>query len=787
MSRFVLVFISILFTLSTEILAAGAIEGYIRDAETLEPLGFATVQIYGTGQSAVANADGRYRINCGAGTQVLKISHIGFFTVFDTVVVGEGAMQHDVQLRPSLVIVSGPTVYSRQFDPAQLIILEAIKRKQEILERLGSYDYNAYTKLVIRDKSKPDSAKIMVITETQSQSFWERPNKYKEIILARRQSANVDAVNNLVSLGEFLNFNKNRFEIGEYAVVSPVADDALKYYNYYLLDSLMIDHRKVYKLEAEPKNQADALVEGYIFIADSTFDVVDVEVGFNDGVRLPFVTDLRYTQRVAQFEDQYWMPVEIKFEATVEIKFPGIPNNIGFEVTASIYNYSFETEHDDVFDEYLLEVDDAADKLDSLAWAARQSIPLSTEEIRGYARIDSVEKAPKPLSKHLLRAGLGAVAVVAFGAPDLFRYNRVEGAYVGLAANDQPLAKGLDLSLKTGYAFTPEQYQYGGGLNYRFPGDLKLTLGAEYHRTIDQLPVINAGRCDATSSSLFFRLDPSNYAYERGGSVSASISPVRHSKLSFSFHDLTYRSLPKGTDKALFEGDEEFRENPPIDDGNLRLFRAGLELDSRKLWRNKGRDFKLEAVQYSVLRIGGEFSSPDLFSSDRDYRRYWASFTRHQRTLGLGVTEIDLFAGSATRELPAQRYYFITDYSEFLAPEESKLLTVGENFFAGNRAAFFYVRHDFGQYLFKKSGLPLIKHLPFTLGVHGGAFWSEFKNHMGNVDTGYKTATGPYREIGFSLGNLTPFLSVLNFATYLTWQISDYDTNDFTARIGIKF
>ena len=313
---------------------AAAISGQIFDRETGEALPFATVQVIGTGKSTSANNDGRYRIVCNAGQQILKVSHIGYYSTIDTVEVTDKGAVRDIRLLKSIIVGQTQVVYDRQYDRAQEIIIEAIARKKEILERLGDYRYNSYTKMVIRDLGKEDSTKIMVITETQAQSFWERPDKYKEIIIARKQSANLAAADNLVSIGELLNFNKNRLDIGSYSVVSPVADDALGYYNYYLLDSTSIDNHKVYKLEAEPKNQADALVAGYVFIADSTFDVVDVDLGFNEGVRMPFVKNLHYRQRVAQFENQYWMPIELRFTADVEIKFPGVPDKIGFELVA---------------------------------------------------------------------------------------------------------------------------------------------------------------------------------------------------------------------------------------------------------------------------------------------------------------------------------------------------------------------------------------------------------------------------------------------------------------------
>jgi hypothetical protein len=96
------------------------------------------------------------------------------------------------------------------------------------------------------------------------------------------------------------------------------------------------------------------------------------------------------------------------------------------------------------------------------------------------------------------------------------------------------------------------------------------------------------------------------------------------------------------------------------------------------------------------------------------------------------------------------------------------------------------VRHDFDRLLFAKSGLPLIRMLPFTLNVHGGAFWTDFWHHTPKPgDVQLATARVPYSEIGFGLGNLTPFLSPFNFAWHVTWQLSSYPTNRWVFGFGL--
>ena len=111
---------------------------------------------------------------------------------------------------------------------------------------------------------------------------------------------------------------------------------------------------------------------------------------------------------------------------------------------------------------------------------------------------------------------------------------------------------------------------------------------------------------------------------------------------------------------------------------------------------------------------------------------------------------------------------------------------MNERNFSGNRAAMIVVNHNFDQQLFRMSHLPLIRDLPVTLSVHGGAFWTDFVNHTPNPgDDNVLTAPTAYWELGFAIGNLTPMLAPLNFAAGFTWQLSSYDTLGFRFAIGV--
>jgi hypothetical protein len=372
--------------------ASVLIQGIVYDTTSSEPIPFVTVQVPGTGKSALVNSEGHYQILLPVGHNQLKFSHIGYLSKTVDINVGESVKTCNAYLQPTVLQVPGITAYVNSYDPGQRIILEAIRRKKDILSQIHDYKFDAYTKLVVREKSKQDSSKIWLITETQLTCFWEQPNKYKETITARKQSSNLPADANMVGVGQILNFNRNRVELGRYSIVSPTAKDALDHYNYYLRDSVYLDGRLLYRLEIEPKSETDPLFVGMISIADSTYDVADVDVAFNKAVEIPFLDSLRYRQRFAQLEKEYWMPIEIVLSAQVNIKFPGIPPRLSFEHRASLYDYSFEKgTPKGTFGEYEMEVAALADKFDSTAWYARQTIPLTTEETRGYQVIDSLE------------------------------------------------------------------------------------------------------------------------------------------------------------------------------------------------------------------------------------------------------------------------------------------------------------------------------------------------------------------------------------------------------------
>ncbi|MEW6051530.1 MAG: DUF5686 family protein [Candidatus Zixiibacteriota bacterium] len=767
----------------------GTVSGQVTDSTTGLPISAVTVQLEGTGISTLTNDEGRYRLLLSAGSHVVKFSHVAYYSQRATVVIAQQDITQDIRLQPSLIEIRGIRVYEKAYDPAQQIIIEAIARKKQMLAKLRDYSFDAYAKLVVRDRKKPDSTNIFLIVESQVTGLWERPDKYKQTVVARRQSANVPADAILILFGDLLSFYQNRDEMGSQRIVTPLADDALDHYNFYLLDTIQADNKRVFVLEIEPKNQVDPLYVGRIQIADSSFGVVSADLGWNDGVRLTGVSDAHLHMDFAQFTNEYWMPVEIDMAARFKlaVPLPGFPKDILISYVASLHSYRLqEGMPPGSFGEVAYEISPQADKVDSAAWNRGQTIPLTTQELRGYARIDSIQRA-RPFVKKALPLAL-ALPLFATTQHDLFHFNRTEGAYAGLGGRFNNRKAATEIRAKAGYAFDARYWQFAFGATRTLSERQKLTLGAEYHNEMRHRPTLSSGiGGNATLSALFFKSDPFDYFREEEFSIYSGIKLVDRTRFSLAYHDTHQQSTPTRTDFSLFEKDKVVRDNQPILDGQLRSVTTALTYDSRPLLRRKGKDERLFETQYTNVTAEIERSSPTFLNSDFDFVRYAVSVDRRQQVLGLGTSTLRAYWGGSDKALPPQRY-FTVDHNVWSFYSIIGFQTLGEHNFYGNQVLAVTLQHDFGRLLFAKSRLPFMERIPFTLNVHGGAFWTDFRDHAPQTgDRGLWSARTAYSELGFTVGNLTPFLVPFNLALSFTWQLSAYDTNRFSLGWGIAF
>lgn len=764
-----------------------SVTGRLVDATTGRPIAAVTVRVVGTGRTTLTNDDGNYRLRLEPGHHELKFSHVAYYSRQLSFTLTDTALVLDQALQPSLIEIRGVRVYDKAYDPAQQIIVEAIARKKQMLAKLHDYRFDAYTRAVVRDREKPDATGIYLIAESQATGYWERPNKYKQTIVARRQSANIPADAILILLGDQLSFYQNRDDLGAQEIVTVLADDALDHYNYYLLDTVTVDSQRVFVLEIEPKNQLDPLYAGRIQIADSSYGVRMVDLTWNKGVRLAGLSDVSIRYDFACFNDDYWMPVQVRVEMRYKmaVPIPGLPDDLGLQFVSSLHSYQLqEGIPDGTFGEIAYEIAPDADKIDSATWNLRQTVPLTDEEQQGYRRIDSTENA-RPRWKKTLPMLLAAPIFVGT-QHNLFHFNRVEGAYLGLGGTLREILPGMDLRLKGGKALDADYWQYAVGVSQTVWKKQRLTIGGEMHDEMRHRPTLLHGeQGNMTLLALMTGSDPFDYHRDKGFSLFASTKLLDKTRLGLCYQDSRQRSDTINSTYTLFGSNDPIRDNLPIADGHLRSVGAWFSYDSRPVLLRKQREERLASQQYTTLNLGVEQSTPSVLHSEFDFTRYTVSAHRRQRLAGFGTSSLSASWGAASRTLPPQRY-FTVDYAGWSLYSSISFPTLGDVNFSGNRVLAVSAKHEFGRMLFARSRLPFISKIPFTLNIHGRAFWTDLRDQAGQPGDGrIHLARSAYSEMGFSLGNLTPFLAPFNFALSFTWQLSSYDTNRFALSWGI--
>jgi hypothetical protein len=697
---------------------------------------------------------------------------------------------------------------------AREIVSRAILRRRAMLAATGGYSYDVFSKIVVRDPAQPagSARAVLFLAETRSAVYARHSGAFQETVLAHRRSSDVGVERNVVVVSDVADFDRDRIPLGRYAdvvprrastlgramaprraaaardlaITSPIAEGATADYDYRVLDTVMAGARRVIRLAVVPRSGAAPRFVGTMEVADSTYDLVAMDLGVTDAVRFPSVLDLRYRERSEDAGDGRWVPVEISLsgearprilgprlpEEVAGIPVPRLPGHVLFEEVARLDSFRFgRTDEPAGLGEYRIVVRDQAGHADPAAWSASDAVQLSREEQDALARADSLARRPQTVW-YRAEQGVGAVADLA-SDPAFFHYNRVDGVYLG-AGHDWRAGSDVALHARLGYALSGKSWQYEVGGRVLLAETRRLWVGGWYHDETTSRPTLVSTGYNPTYRALFAQLDPLDYYRERGFGLSLSTKVVDRTQLDVSYDDAAQSSLDvvvttRSTRRPI-------RPNPPVAAGRMRSLSGTLTWDSRLLLRAGGADRRLASPAWTRISVGAEISPHDVLGSDFSYRRYSVQAERQQRTIW-GTTSVSVNAGLATGWLPPQRYFTVDFGMEFLTFQGNGFNTLAETNYSGNRAAMIVVRHDFDR---------MLLHLPFTLSIHGGAFWTAFVNHPPFPgDSAFLTASRPYTEAGFGLGNLTPFLSPFDLSAHFTWQLSSYPTRRF--RFGFSF
>jgi hypothetical protein len=748
-----------------------------------------------------ANVKGEYQIKLTEGDFILVASYIGYYSDTAKVDLRGNIMQVDFSLIETEIIL--PEIVIRPGDnPALSIIRKAIEKKKERNEKLNTYEFEAYTKGLIRTTdeisargrtvstgvdTEGDSAdlKITGILENQSEGYFKKPDQFKEIIIARKQSANFPPTINIVTGGRLIqNFYEDDIRFFSGDLPGPISDDALDYYYYYIDKVVLKNDRKVYKLFMKPEDSDDPGFVGSIFINDSTYELIQVELELNRAANVGGIFDtISIFQQFSEYDDIY-MPVD--YRLFLKANFLGLAR-FGVELNTIMYDYKINPElNDDFFTKAVVTVLPDADKKDSLYWTATQTIPNTSEEELAYNRIDSLKKVPVSFWDQFSWLSTRTYFSENFamnGMLNLWRFNRVEGftPRLGFYFEDY-FNQRLNSSVDLAYGFSDKRFKTDFAFQY-LVGDYRTTsIDVNAYNSIKILFGSSDEYSDLTASllALLNKEEFRNYYYSAGFDfkVECEVFPVL--ALSAGFLNRKDVSAQNSTDFAFFRKDKNYPVNPPIYEATINAITAGFNLDFRN-YIEDGYFRVRSAFGGSYTNFSGDvtFSNTGWLSSDLDfttYRLYVNNVTRTFRSTSLNIR---LFGMYNDGTLPYQDMYALPGNINLLSKSFTfRTLRVNEIF--GERVATLNLEYDFRDELFKLLNIPGFKDWEITL----TAFFNSAVTEIGNKSAALlpveiETFDKPFYEIGFGLGQ-----GIIPFQLEFAWKLNYRGSNNFVISLN---
>jgi hypothetical protein len=219
----------------------------------------------------------------------------------------------------------------------------------------------------------------------------------------------------------------------------------------------------------------------------------------------------------------------------------------------------------------------------------------------------------------------------------VFRYNRVEGVYLGLASDKKFYWDGHRVISgygSLGYGFADHRWRGQLGLDRQFAtGTSLFEFGAEGHSLTDTKDDWIIGQGENTAAAFLLKEDYRDY-YQRNG-ASGHIAwytkaPGLKTMINAEYRYDEYESMYKNTNWSLFKNKYPFRDNPRVNEGTMHcgVFTAGISTVEEKRRSTTGWNVfaQVEAGTMSNPFLGAyEDANPFIDNFTRaliDVRRY---------------------------------------------------------------------------------------------------------------------------------------------------------------------
>lgn len=841
------------------------IKGTVRDSKG-EVLPYATIYLPNLNLGASTNLTGQYEIRLSPGVYTVQVQYIGYEKVQVQLEVKSNWVEYHFELPEQTLLLGEVMIKSDQEDPAYTIMRKAIAKRKYHLLQYDSYSVTVYTKGTGELKKAPFFLKNKIeeeagvklneayTIESVSELTFKQPNTIDEkVISVRTTGEEVEGASPSVFI------KANFYEDQVASVVSPLSGSSFAYYKFSYEGSFMEGDHVVNKIKVTPRSRGDQVFEGFIYIIDNQWAIhsldlktsvmgfqVKLKINYAEvaaSVWLPITYRMNFSGKALGFAGEfnflaslsnYKVDVNEDLIAQTEIideKIQEVPEDLAeikaddlTEITEALESEDKmtrkqfrklmnqyekeaieESENPKVVSEISFEIDSLAGKRDSTYWATIRPFPLTTKEIKGYERDDSLARVKTAKltgvdTTNSIKKGKFQIQDIFFGgrynfspnttleikSPLLHTYfNTVEGVNVNLVTKIKhdfdSLRKSFHFMPVVRYGFSSEDLYAFGQLSYQSKKERKTSsITLEGGKFVDQYsdkqpihPHIN------TLSTLLFRRNYMKLYEKTFLKAQVSHKPSDWWKLEGGLEFAQRNTLYNQNNYSFFyEDSREFKSNQPyniaLSDTGFPKHEALLFNLSLSYWPIKGYNI-YNGRKYPLLS-----NSPKLMlkykkgihgvlGSDVDFDHIELGVD-HQFNFGVsGKLQFELRGGTF---LNNDKMSFV-DYQHFEGNQTilSSLKPAGAfrllDYYAFSTNSAYFATHT--HYQFRKFLLTQLPLLRFS-----GLKENIFVNYLKHENSPH------YYEIGYSLDQVFRFLRVEVAASFM-----DREYQEAGLRIGV--
>ncbi|WP_206598714.1 DUF5686 and carboxypeptidase-like regulatory domain-containing protein [Rufibacter ruber] len=805
-----------------------SVRGTVKDAATNEPLIGVTIFFPGTSLGASTDLEGNFAFRTTQTITRVQFTYVGYKTQTIDLTPGESRvlnvkLESESQKLKEVVIKGRSRNYSNKNNPAvDLIRLVVDNRNKNRLESYNYVQYQQYDKLLLALSNSPDKLRSnfffkkydfvlknidttklqgmailpLYLQESISEHYFKKePEKKKTIVQGEKK----------VDFGEFvvidsyvkhmyqdIDIYKNNITLLTNQFLSPIADLAPTFYRFYITDTVIVDGQKLTELSFQPKNEADFLFTGKLFVTmDGNYAVQKVDMEVGPKVNINWVRDLHITLNFDRLPNgRYNLSKSVlrsEFAPTANSK-----GGVYGERTVSYKDFRINQPQPNSFYEgEALAKAPTANQQEEDFWATNRHDSLSVTEANTYLSIDSLRstksfKRTLDIATMLVAGYKQAGPYFEIGPVNTFySFNPVEGFRLRAGGRTTTtFSKRLMLETYAAYGFKDEKWKYFLG------GTYSLT-----DRSIFEFPV-RALRANYQKDTKipgqelqFVQEDNFLLSFKRGTNdkwlynETYTIDYLHEFRNRFSFRVgfKNWEQSPAGSLQYL-------KVNNTLPTGDLpgtggadqvkSLTTSEFQLELR--WAPheeyvQGKLYRYPIVnRYPVFTLRAASGVKGVFNGDYDYQSLTLNVTKRFFLSQLGYSDVIAEGGYIVGQVPFPLLAIHRANQTYSYQIQSYNLM---NFleFVSDQYASLNIDHCFNGFIFNK--LPLIRHTKLrefaTLKVLYGKVREE--NDPGNNDnkdllafpvnanglpTTYSLEKNPYVEASVGVGNLFKFFRV---------------------------